>query len=212
MTGELTLLVIRLIFLAVMWIFVFSIIYALRSDLFGSRTKQFQKAIERSRQQTFAAATNGDAGAPAPAPVPAGAPMGAADAGVRRNPNPTVPPRPAPTPPADAHRPGGSGGTGGSVQAPMRRLVITSGPKRGHELELRGEPISIGRARDSDLVIQDDYTSTHHARLLNWNGQWMLQDLDSTNGSYVNGERVSQPIALEPGMSVRIGTTTFELR
>ena len=61
-------------------------------------------------------------------------------------------------------------------------------------------------------MIQDDYTSTRHARLLNWNGTWMVQDLDSTNGTYVDGERVSQPTAIGPGRTVRIGTTTFELR
>ena len=196
MTGELTLLVIRLVFLAVMWIFIFSIIYALRSDLFGSRTKQFQKAIEQSRQQTFAAATNGSA--PSAQDAPSSAPARATTQNHAASPA--------------QGRPETQRATAGTVQAPMRKLVITSGPKRGHELELRGEPISIGRARDADLVIQDDYTSTHHARLLNWNGQWMLQDLDSTNGTYVNGERVTQPTKLGPGMSARIGTTTFELR
>ena len=205
MTSELTLLVIRLVFLAVMWIFIFSIIYALRSDLFGTRSKQFQKAIEQSRQQTFAAAANGAAPAPAPAAAPAGQDA-AGSVGAPHQSQPSASPAPQPAPHAAS-----PSASSGAVQAPMRKLVITSGPKRGHELELRGEPVSIGRARDADLVIQDDYTSTHHARLLNWNGQWMIQDLDSTNGTYVNGERVSQPTALGPGKSVRIGTTTFEL-
>ena len=49
MSGELTLLVLRLVFLAIMWIFVFSIIYALRSDLFGSRSRDYQRAMEQSR-------------------------------------------------------------------------------------------------------------------------------------------------------------------
>lgn len=194
MSGELTLLVIRLAFLAVMWIFVFSIVYALRSDLFGSRSKDYAKAMEQSRQQTFEAAKQD---APAPAPVPADAPAGRAPA----SPAPASAPAQAPAPQSS-----------GSTQAQLTRLVITSGPKRGNELELRGEPVSIGRARDADLVIQDDYTSTRHARLLNWNGTWMIQDLDSTNGTYVDGERVSQPTALGPGRTVRIGTTTFELR
>lgn len=177
MNGELTLLVIRLVFLAVMWVFVFSVIYALRSDLFGTRSREYQKAIEQSRQQTFSAA-------PQTSPVPE-----------------TVPATPRSEPQST-----------GARQVSPPRIVVTSGPKRGTELELRGEPISIGRARDSDLLIQDDYTSTHHARLLNWNGQWMIQDLDSTNGTYVDGERVSQPTAVNSGTQVRIGTTTFELR
>lgn len=196
MSGELTMLVIRLVFLAMMWIFVFSIIYALRSDLFGSRSKDYQKAMEQSRQQTFAAAKQD-----APAPVSANAAPPAAS-----------PQSAAPQPASQQSSPQSSGNPVGNQAPQLHKLVITSGPKRGHELELRGEPISIGRARDADLVIQDDYTSTRHARLLNWNGQWMVQDLDSTNGTYVNGERVSQPTALGPGKSVRIGTTTFELQ
>ncbi|RRJ86947.1 FHA domain-containing protein [Gulosibacter macacae] len=196
MSGELTMLVIRLVFLAMMWIFVFSIIYALRSDLFGSRSKDYQKAMEQSRQQTFAAAKQD-----APAPVSANAAPPAA-----------APQSAAPQPASQQSSPQSSGNPVGNQAPQLQKLVITSGPKRGHELELRGEPISIGRARDADLVIQDDYTSTRHARLLNWNGQWMVQDLDSTNGTYVNGERVSQPTALGPGKSVRIGTTTFELQ
>ncbi len=174
MSGELTMLVIRLVFLAMMWIFIFSIIYALRSDLFGSRSQDYQKAMEQqqSRQQTYAAAPQ-----QAPVAVGAGAPAAAA-----------------------------------SEPAELTRLVITSGPRRGEELSLSQAPISIGRASDSDLVISDDYTSTRHARLLNWDGRWMLQDLDSTNGTFVNGERVSQPTELRRGVSVRIGTTSFELQ
>lgn len=189
MSGELTLLVIRLAFLAIMWVFVFSIVYALRSDLFGSRSRDYQQAMAQSRQQTFAGAGGGTTPQP-PAPQPA--PV-TPDASQQQRPN--VSPQ--------------------SQQAQperLSRLVITSGPKRGFEIELGNEPLSIGRARDADVCIQDDYTSTRHARLLNWDGAWMLQDLDSTNGSFINGERVSQPVELRRGVSVRIGTTTFELR
>lgn len=176
MSGELTMLVIRLIFLAMMWIFIFSIIYALRSDLFGSRSQDYQKAMEQSRQQTYASANQ-----PAPVGAAASAPAAA--------------PAPSPAP-----------------EAPLRKLVITSGPKQGQEVQLTEQPLTIGRAHDSDLVITDDYTSTRHARLLNWNGRWMLQDLDSTNGTFVNGERVAQPTELRRGTQARIGTTSFELQ
>ncbi|MDJ1371250.1 FHA domain-containing protein FhaB/FipA [Gulosibacter molinativorax] len=203
MSGELTLLVIRLVFLAIMWIFVFSIVYALRSDLFGSRSRDYQQAMAQSRQQTFAAAgsDSGSSGSPAPAPAPAGAPASAAS-------QPQTQPAPPPQAPAAAS---GASGTSGQPQR-LTKLVITSGPKRGFEIELGTEPLSIGRARDADVCIQDDYTSTRHARLLNWDGAWMLQDLDSTNGTFINGERVSQPVELRSGVPVRIGTTTFELR
>lgn len=191
MSGELTLLVIRLAFLAIMWIFVFSIVYALRSDLFGSRSRDYQQAMAQSRQQTFAGAGDNSAAKPQPT-QPAPQPTPAA----------STPPTPS----------GGQAAQPAGQPDRLSRLVITSGPKRGFEIELGREPLSIGRARDADVCIQDDYTSTRHARLLNWDGAWMLQDLDSTNGTFINGERVSQPVELRSGVSVRIGTTTFELR
>ena len=98
MSGELTLLVIRLAFLAVMWIFVFSIVYALRSDLFGSRSKDYQKAMEQSRAQTFGAAQPGTAPAPQPAAAPRPAPQ---PAGAPAHPAPGARPRP---PARAAHR------------------------------------------------------------------------------------------------------------
>ncbi|NYF11867.1 hypothetical protein HDC34_000161 [Pseudoclavibacter sp. JAI123] len=192
MTSELTLLVLRLAFLAALWIFVFSVIYSLRSDLFGTRSSAYKQAMEKSRQQVFASADSDSAPAPAaPAPVRPQAPSDPTEA-VQR------PSTPVPSASARSERPS--------------KLVITSGPKRGTELTLRSEPLSIGRSGDSDLVIQDDYSSTHHARLLLWNDAWMVQDLDSTNGTYVNGKRVSQPTHVPIGTPVRIGTTTFELR
>ncbi|MBS3179062.1 MULTISPECIES: FHA domain-containing protein FhaB/FipA [unclassified Pseudoclavibacter] len=192
MTSELTLLVLRLAFLAALWIFVFSVIYSLRSDLFGTRSSAYKQAMEKSRQQVFASADSDSAPAPAaPAPVRSQAPSDPTEA-VQR------PSTPVPSASARSERPS--------------KLVITSGPKRGTELTLRSEPLSIGRSGDSDLVIQDDYSSTHHARLLLWNDAWMVQDLDSTNGTYVNGKRVSQPTHVPIGTPVRIGTTTFELR
>ena len=92
------------------------------------------------------------------------------------------------------------------------RLVITSGPREGMEIDLPEEQLTIGRSSESGLVIRDDYTSTHHARLMLWDAQWVIQDLDSTNGTYLDGTRVTQPVAVAAGVPVTIGTTTFELR
>lgn len=92
------------------------------------------------------------------------------------------------------------------------RLVITSGPREGMEIDLPAEQLTIGRSSESGLVIRDDYTSTHHARLMLWDADWVIQDLDSTNGTYLDGERVTLPTAVPPGTPVTIGTTTFELR
>ncbi len=92
------------------------------------------------------------------------------------------------------------------------RLVITSGAKEGLELDLGRETLTIGRSGDSGLVIRDDYTSTHHARLMVWNEEWVIHDLDSTNGTFLDGRRVTVPTPVPLNTPVKIGTTTFELR
>lgn len=94
----------------------------------------------------------------------------------------------------------------------VSRIVITSGPKAGLELPLGSEALTIGRSSESGLVIRDDYTSSHHARLLLWGDQWMIQDLDSTNGTWHDGARVSTPVPIRVGAPIKVGATTFELR
>ncbi|NLP84880.1 FHA domain-containing protein [Microbacterium sp. CFH 90308] len=94
----------------------------------------------------------------------------------------------------------------------VSRIVITSGPKTGLELPLGDEPLTIGRSSESGLVIRDDYTSSHHARLVLWGDQWMIQDLDSTNGTWHDGARVTAPIPVKVGAPIKVGATTFELR
>mgnify|MGYP002652692304 CR=1 FL=1 len=91
----------------------------------------------------------------------------------------------------------------------VSRIVITSGPKAGLELPLTGEPLTIGRSSESGLVIRDDYTSSHHARLLLRGDAWAIQDLESTNGTFVDGKRITSATPLRIGQPVRIGTTTF---
>jgi hypothetical protein len=131
-------------------------------------------------------------------------------------PAPTAPP-PAPVSRTDATAPvarapkapaPGSRATADAVS----RIVITSGPKTGLELPLGDEPLTIGRSSESGLVIRDDYTSSHHARLVRWGEQWMIQDLDSTNGTWHDGQRVSAPVPIVVGAPIKVGATTFELR
>jgi pSer/pThr/pTyr-binding forkhead associated (FHA) protein len=184
--SELTLLLLRLAFLAVMWVFVFIIVYSLRSDLFG----------QRSRRQGTDAASPFASAAVASAPPIAVAPP----------PAPRMPPETAATAPTMANATANSGATFAT------RLVITSGPKEGLEIELPSEQLAIGRSSESGLVIRDDYTSTHHARLMLWNDGWVVQDLDSTNGTFLDGVRVTLPTPVPPNTPVSIGTTTFELR
>ena len=94
----------------------------------------------------------------------------------------------------------------------VSRIVITSGPKAGLEIPLGDEPLTIGRSRESGLVIRDDFTSSHHARLVLWGEQWMIQDLDSTNGTWHDGEKVLTPTPIRAGAPVKVGATVFELR
>jgi hypothetical protein len=119
----------------------------------------------------------------------------------------TAPVVPAKAKPAPRPAPGGAATT-----AAVSRIVITSGPKAGLELPLGTEPLTIGRSSESGLVIRDDYTSSHHARLVLWGDQWMIQDLDSTNGTWHDGARVAAPVPVQIGAPIKVGATTFELR
>lgn len=134
--------------------------------------------------------------AAAPAATPAAAPVQATA---------PVAPKPAPT-----SAPAATGAP--ATTADVTRIVITSGPKAGLELPLGAEPLTIGRSSESGLVIRDDYTSSHHARLVLWGDQWMLQDLDSTNGTWHDGTRVAAPVPIRVGAPIKVGATTFELR
>jgi hypothetical protein len=173
--SELTLLVLRLGFLLVLWLFIFGIVYALRSDLFGQRARKMQADVA------------GSAGAPAA--FPSATPV----------PSATQPPAAAASAPTEQFtaRPG---------------PAFTSGPKSGTEFPLTGDSITIGRSGDSSLVIRDDYTSTHHARLMLWHDKWMIQDLDSTNGTFLDGNRLAVPTPVPLNTTVKIGATSFELR
>lgn len=160
--GELTLFVLKVGFLILLWVFVFVIVFALRSDLFGQKVRKLPATVNAA--PSFAPA--------APTPAPA---------------------RPVQT------------GT-------ATRLVVTAGAKEGLEISLPEELLTIGRSSESDLVIRDDYTSTHHARLILGVSGWMVEDLDSTNGTTLDGSRVTTQTLVPLNTPVTIGTTTFELR
>lgn len=180
--SELTLLLLQIGFLVLMWFFVFAVVYSLRADLFGVRVRKLPETGPTS------------VSAPAPhAPSAASAPTA-----------------PVTAAPAAAVRPPAAGGA--ATTATVSRIVITSGPKAGLELPLGTEALTIGRSSESGLVIRDDYTSTQHARLMLWGDQWMLQDLDSTNGTWHDGQKVSAPVPVQAGATIKVGATTFELR
>jgi pSer/pThr/pTyr-binding forkhead associated (FHA) protein len=90
--------------------------------------------------------------------------------------------------------------------------VVVEGSLAGTRVALTGKPIFIGRANDSTLVLTDDYASTRHARISETSGVWYLEDLGSTNGTYVGQSKVDGPVPLEAGVAIRIGKTVMELR
>ncbi|WRS30927.1 FHA domain-containing protein [Actinomycetaceae bacterium MB13-C1-2] len=91
------------------------------------------------------------------------------------------------------------------------RLLITGGPLEGTLIPLGTQPITVGRSPSSTLVLEDPYASSRHAELRNVNGQWAIADLGSTNGTFVDDERVVDIRVLPVGTAARIGQTTFEL-
>jgi len=153
---ELTL--IRIGFLAVLWLFVIAAVGVVRTDLFGPSTRRRRQA--------------------------------------------------APPPPRQR-----------SKAKPVRQsrsaphlLLVTAGALAGTSLGLTDQQITIGRADDATLVLSDDYASTRHARLFPQNGQWLVEDLGSTNGTYLDRQKVTQPTPVPVGVPIRIGKTVLELR
>jgi pSer/pThr/pTyr-binding forkhead associated (FHA) protein len=91
-------------------------------------------------------------------------------------------------------------------------LLVTAGGLTGTRIGLTGAPVLIGRANDSTLVLEDDYASTRHARISQQDGRWIVEDLGSTNGTYLGQRKVESPVPMEPGVPLRIGQTVLELR
>ncbi|MFT3873590.1 MAG: FHA domain-containing protein [Nocardioides sp.] len=154
--SELTLFLIRLAYLAILWIFVLSAISVIRSDMFGARVPESARA---------------------------------------------------------AAAPGRRG-----VAKPSRRrkaathVLVVEGANQGARAELADAPLLIGRGPDAAIRLDDDYASTRHARIAATDDQWFVEDLGSTNGTYVGSTRITQPTTLTLGTQVRIGKTILELR
>ncbi|MET0191048.1 MAG: FHA domain-containing protein [Pseudonocardia sediminis] len=101
--------------------------------------------------------------------------------------------------------------SGGRSRAP-RQLLVTQGPLAGSRITLDSRPILIGRADDSTLKLDDDYASTRHARISQQGEEWYVEDLGSTNGTYLERAKVTGPTRVPLGVPVRIGKTVIELR
>ncbi|MEJ7706473.1 MAG: FHA domain-containing protein [Nocardioidaceae bacterium] len=159
--SELTLTLIKIGFLALLWLFVLSSVSVIKSDMFGER-------VDPSRAAGLAAARPQKA---KPAKV-----------SKRRRSN-------APT-----------------------RLVITDGANAGITVPLNAEPILLGRGADATIRLDDDYVSTRHARFVPHGEDWYVEDLGSTNGTYIGSQRITTPMVVATGVQVRIGKTIAELK
>ena len=159
--SELTLMLIRFAYLAILWIFVLSAISVVRSDMFGARIDSAPRSDRRAEKQARRQAKA----------------------------RPTRRPRGAPT-----------------------HVAIVEGANAGETISLDLAPLLVGRGSDAAIRLDDDYVSTRHARIAASGDQWFVEDLGSTNGTYIGTVRITQPTTLTLGTQVRIGKTILELR
>ena len=153
--SELTLALIKIGFLALLWMFVLSSVSVIRSDMFGER-------VDAS----------------------AGAPKSA-----KASTKPRKKRRGAPT-----------------------KLIISEGTNAGIVVPLGTEPILLGRGADATVRLDDDYVSTRHARFVPHGEDWYVEDLGSTNGTYIGSQRITTPMVVSTGVQVRLGKTIAELK
>ncbi|NPC98806.1 FHA domain-containing protein [Nocardioides sp. zg-DK7169] len=156
--SELTLLLVKIAYLAILWIFVLSAVSVIRSDMFGARVPEADRRRgQRPKKEK--------------APKPPS----------RRRGSPT-------------------------------HVLVVEGANAGEQASLEDAPVLIGRGSDAAIRLDDDYVSTRHARIAASGDQWFVEDLGSTNGTYIGTSRITQPTTLTLGTQVRIGKTILELR
>ena len=106
---------------------------------------------------------------------------------------------------------GGSVSKAGSGKAPAELVVVVSDALQGRRYPV-GTATVIGRSDDADIVVDDSYASDLHVRVGMQNGTMTVHDLGSTNGTYVNGRRITVPTAVALGDSVQVGRTILEVK
>ena len=98
------------------------------------------------------------------------------------------------------------------VKSGARSLVVIEGALSGTVIPLGTADVTLGRAADSTVVLDDDYASNAHARISLVDGSWVVSDLGSTNGTWVDRQRISGPTTLTVGHQLKVGRTVLELR
>lgn len=91
------------------------------------------------------------------------------------------------------------------MQERAPRLIVRGGPEKGKEIPLTQDVLTIGRSADSDIVIDDRLASRSHAQLEREHGQYVIADCGSRNGTFVNGQRISERYVLRDGDEIQIG-------
>ena len=160
--SELTLFLIRLAYLAILWIFVLSAISVVRSDMFGARIDSTPRAERKAEKQS----RKQDRSRGKPAKRPRGEPT---------------------------------------------HVAVVDGANAGETVSLDDAPILIGRGNDAAIRLDDDYVSTRHARVVDGPDGVYVEDLGSTNGTYVNNQRITNPTSIGFADVVRIGRTILRL-
>ncbi|MGD2042312.1 MAG: FHA domain-containing protein [Acidimicrobiia bacterium] len=92
-----------------------------------------------------------------------------------------------------------------------RVLFVRSESQQGQEFDVK-DVVVMGRSEETDVVLDDPYASEFHLRLVAQENAMMLHDLGSTNGTYVNGRRVSAPTELKRGDTIQVGKTVMEIK
>lgn len=138
-----------------------------------------------------------------------------------------VTPRRAAAPRTPTPRPAARGSNPAAVPAEQRpvarrinargdrdpnHLRVTSGPLAGTSLPLRESGTLVGRSPESALVLEDDFASGRHARIYKGPDGWIVEDLGSTNGTFIGQQRLTAPTPVTAGTEIRFGTTVVELR
>jgi FHA domain len=152
--SELTLTLMKVGFLALLWLFVLSSVSVIKSDMFGERVEPSGTTAK---------------------------PVKSAKPNRRRRGVPT-------------------------------RLVISEGVNAGAYAPLNGDPVLLGRGSDATIRLDDDYVSTRHARFIPSGDDWYVEDLGSTNGTYIGSQRITALTPVGTGVQVRLGKTIAELK
>jgi hypothetical protein len=196
----LTLKLIQVGFLVLLWLMVLSVAAVMRGDMYARRRAKPPKppkAHKVARPVSPASGAGAGAAAGSLAAAGAGSAAGTTAATV------AVPAAAAPAKPPKPAKP---------RRGAARTLQVTAGTREGTTIELGASPITIGRLPENTVVLEDDYVSGRHARLYPHEGAWVVEDLGSTNGTYLDRTRLTAPMVLPVGTPVRIGKTVLELR